>query len=211
MAGLNNKLFRNDVADSTDNHWLHVDMLTLDANTVGIGATLRCVTGEITRIREVDGGSGFLSQGSLTVEFGLGAATIVDSLEIRWPTGVRRLLLDVAVDQRLLITQISTGVEDPETPDLPLAFQVYPNYPNPFNPSTVIRFDLPHASHVNLSIYALDGSRVVTLVNEELPAGRQGAIWFGRDQQGARVASGLYFYRVQTPDRMETRRMMLVK
>ncbi|MBC8426772.1 T9SS type A sorting domain-containing protein, partial [bacterium] len=124
---------------------------------------------------------------------------------------VRRLLLDVCVEHRLPLPQMSAGVEGPGAPGLPLAFPVLPNYPNPFNPSTVIRFDLPHASHVNLSIYALDGSRVVTLVNEELPAGRQGAVWFGRDQQGARVASGLYFYRVQTPDRMETRRMMLVK
>ena len=211
MAGLNNKLFRNDVADSTDNHWLHVDLLSLDQNPVAIGAQVKCVAGGLTMTRDVDGGSGFLSQGSLTVEFGLGAATMVDSLEIRWPTGVRQLLLSVAADQRFQIQQNSTAVEDPGESGLSLAFRMYANYPNPFNPATTIRFDLPSSGRVKLSIYALDGSRVATLVDGELPAGRHAAIWHGRDNRGARVASGLYFYRIQTPQIVETRRMMLVK
>ena len=210
MNGLTNKLFRNDVADSTDNHWLHVDLTAMGLNTTAVGATLRATAGDLVLLREVDGGSGFLSQGSPTVEFGLGSATVVDSLLIRWPTGVQRLLLDVAVDQRLSIEQISTAVDDP-APDATLAFRVYPNYPNPFNPSTTLRFDLAKAGRTTLTIYALDGSLVRTLVNEDLPAGRNGAIWYGRNDRGQRVASGVYFWRVRTADHVETQRMMLVK
>ncbi len=211
MAGLNNKLFRNDVADSTDNHWLQVDLTAMGSNTAAIGATLRAVADGRVILREVDGGSGFLSQGSLTVEFGLGAATTVDSLEIRWPTGVRRLLLDVAADQRIAVDQISTAVDEPVVPGVPMAFRTYPNYPNPFNPSTTLRFDLPKPGRTTLSIYALDGSLVRTLVDAELPAGRHGAVWLGRDQKGQRVASGVYFWRVRSAAGVETRRMTLVK
>ncbi|MBU1074335.1 CRTAC1 family protein, partial [bacterium] len=124
MTGYPNKLFRNDVADSTDNHWLHVDLVSLDQNTVAIGAVVKCVAGGLSMTRDVDGGSGFLSQGSLTVEFGLGAATVVDSLEIRWPTGVRQLLLSLPVDQRIQVQQNTTAVEDPEASGVPLAFRV---------------------------------------------------------------------------------------
>jgi len=211
MTGLTNKLFRNDAADSTDNHWLHLDLVSLDQNTAAIGATIRCVAGGVAMVREVDGGSGFLSQGSLTVEFGLGAATVADSLEIRWPTGAKQLLLATAADQRIQVQQSSTAVEDPVAPDVPATFRLYANYPNPFNPSTTIRFDLPASGPVNLSIYALDGSRVATLVDGELPAGRHDAVWSGRNIRGQRAASGLYFYRIRTPQAVLTQRMMLVK
>ena len=210
MSGMPNKLFRNDVADSTDNHWLQVDLAATDDNTYAIGATLRCVAGGVSMLREVDGGSGFLSQGSLTLEFGLGGAATADTLEIFWPTGQLQRVLSVAGDQRLTIQQTATSVEDPGA-GTPLAFRTYPNYPNPFNPATTIRFDLPERGRVTLSVYALDGSRVATLVDGELPAGRHAAVWTGRDERGARVASGLYFYRVQTPGQAETRRMMLIK
>jgi len=85
------------------------------------------------------------------------------------------------------------------------------NYPNPFNPSTKISFSLPTAEHAELSIYALDGKLVKTLVSENLDSGSHEVTWTGKDANGASVASGAYFYRLRTPSFSETRVMTLIK
>ncbi|MBU4357607.1 MAG: ASPIC/UnbV domain-containing protein, partial [Proteobacteria bacterium] len=211
MMGVTNKLFRNDVADSTGNHWLHLDLSSPYLNTDAVGARVRVVAGGMSMIREVDGGSGFLSQGSLTVEFGLGASAVADSVVILWPDGYHHLMLNVPGDQRLLVTQPQTAIDDDGPAPTPLAFRVYDNFPNPFNPSTTIRLDLPTAQRVRLGIYAVDGSLVRTLFDEELPAGTHQAVWDGRNRSGGRAASGVYFYRVETSGDVVTRKMLLVK
>ncbi len=205
-----NKLFRNDVADSTDNHWLHLDLVANQANTAAIGARVRAVAGGVSQIREVDGGSGFLSQPSLTIEFGLGAATMVDTLYIDWPGDSWQVMFDVAVDQRITVTEDDmTAVGDLLPQQRALA--LYQNHPNPFNPITTIRFDLPTEQRVSLKIYALDGSLVAELTNQVLPAGRNEVVWRGRDSQGRSVGSGVYLYRLHTEDGIRNKRMLLLK
>jgi len=86
ISGSANKLFRNDLVSA--NHWLQVKLVGTVSNRSAIGARVRIMTGGTTQIREVSGGSGHLSQNSLPVEFGLGAATVIDSLIIRWPSGI---------------------------------------------------------------------------------------------------------------------------
>ncbi len=94
---------------------------------------------------------------------------------------------------------------------LPTAFALYDNYPNPFNPITNIKFDLPREGHVSLRIYDLSGRMVKTLVDGHLSRSTHTYQWDGADEGGRRVASGTYYYRVQTGSSMETGRMMLVK
>jgi hypothetical protein len=89
--------------------------------------------------------------------------------------------------------------------------RLYPNQPNPFNPLTTIRFDLPEAGRVRLAIYDLRGKLVRELVDGELPRGSQQAIWNGRDDAGRSVASGSYFARLQAGGALRTERMSLVK
>ncbi len=95
--------------------------------------------------------------------------------------------------------------------DMPLASQLLPNYPNPFNPATTIGFNLPEAQAVSLTVYSLDGRLVTTLVNEAMPAGQHESIWMGRDDSGRRVAAGTYLYRLQAGTFSETKRMLLLK
>jgi len=76
-------------------------------------------------------------------------------------------------------------------------FRLYPNYPNPFNPSTTIRFNLPKSAQVRLSIYNLLGQEIVVLVDEKLSAGLHELRWDGRDKQYAIVPSGMYVYRLE--------------
>ena len=85
------------------------------------------------------------------------------------------------------------------------------NHPNPFNPSTQIRFDLPNDAFVLLTVLSLDGKRVTTLMAEQLSSGQHSVIWHGRDDLGRQVPSGAYFYQLKAEDTVETRRMMLLK
>ena len=86
-----------------------------------------------------------------------------------------------------------------------------PNFPNPFNPSTTIAFEVPAPTHVNLSVINSLGRKVKVLLDKRLEAGNHEAVWDGRDYQGERVASGIYFYRLTTDTANETRKMVLLK
>ncbi len=99
---------------------------------------------------------------------------------------------------------ILTGVGDAET--IPVAFEVSQNYPNPFNPSTSIKFALPERTHVTLRVYNLLGKEVATLVNGDFSAGRHDVQWNASD-----VASGVYMYRIQAGNFVETRKLTLIK
>jgi hypothetical protein len=94
---------------------------------------------------------------------------------------------------------------------LPDAYRLAGNYPNPFNPQTTIAFDLPEAQRVRLVIYDLKGRLVEELISEPMEAGSHSVVWSGTDRSGRRVASGVYFYRIQAGPLQDTRRMMLVK
>lgn len=95
--------------------------------------------------------------------------------------------------------------------NLPTEYSLEQNYPNPFNPSTTIKFDLPKQQKVSLKIYNILGSEVVTLVNEEKEAGRYALQWNGRNSFGGRIASGLYIYRIKTPEFTSTKKMLMLK
>jgi hypothetical protein len=85
------------------------------------------------------------------------------------------------------------------------------NYPNPFNPVTTIAFELPKASHVKVAVYNLLGQEVSTLVDDHLSAGHHEVEWNGMSDKGQRVSSGVYFYRFETDNYNETRKMLLMK
>ena len=95
--------------------------------------------------------------------------------------------------------------------NLPTAVALRGNYPNPFNPSTTIMFDLPAASVVKMTVYGLDGRVVKTLVDETLPAGSHTATWLGRDETGQPVSSGLYLYRLVVDGRTLVGKMTMMK
>ena len=94
---------------------------------------------------------------------------------------------------------------------LPTVFALHGNYPNPFNPMTTIKFDLPRQAHVKLSVYDIAGRLVKTLVDEVRPAATHTVVWDGSDRSGRRVASGTYYYVVQSDSFRAVQKMMLVK
>lgn len=104
----------------------------------------------------------------------------------------------------LPLSAVPVGSESSQA--LPSSFALHPNYPNPFNPSTTISFDVPAASRVRLTVFDVAGRHVSTLTNEPFGAGRHNVEW---DAGG--VASGMYFVRMQSGDFSATQAVTLVK
>ena len=104
-----------------------------------------------------------------------------------------------------------TDVQEIVTEEMPTTYSLSQNYPNPFNPSTVIEFTVPHRSHVELSVYNLLGQRVVNLVDEPMSQGTYRTVWYGRDESGHYVATGIYFYRLLAGEFEESKKMVLLK
>ncbi|MFQ5583194.1 MAG: choice-of-anchor B family protein [Calditrichia bacterium] len=101
------------------------------------------------------------------------------------------------------------GIED--RPELPLVFALGANYPNPFNPTTTIPYQLPRASEVKIIVYNMLGQKVRTLLNESKEAGFHSAVWDGRNESGAQVSSGIYLYRIEAGEFRRVRKMILMK
>lgn len=103
-------------------------------------------------------------------------------------------------------------VDDGEdAPGLPRFYVLSQNYPNPFNPVTTIEYDIPRRTSVRIDIYNTLGQRVRTLVDREESAGLYSITWDGSNSSGEAVPTGIYFYRFQTDDHVETRKMLLLK
>ncbi|MBC8366248.1 carboxypeptidase regulatory-like domain-containing protein [bacterium] len=85
------------------------------------------------------------------------------------------------------------------------------NFPNPFNPKTMIRFDLPKAGTVDLAVYDVTGRRVATLITANMDAGYQEVEWLGRDDHGTPMASGVYFSRLAFDGQVLRSKMLLLK
>ena len=95
--------------------------------------------------------------------------------------------------------------------DLTLKTALNSAYPNPFNPETNISFSLAEAGNVKLEIYNARGQKVKTLLNDKTTQGEHNLVWNGTDDSNKSVASGLYFYKLQTSDKNMTKKMMLIK
>lgn len=93
----------------------------------------------------------------------------------------------------------------------PLAFALAQNAPNPFNPSTTIRFAVPAAGRAELAIYDIAGRQVRTLFSGYVAAGAHEATWDGRDESRREVASGIFVYRLNAVEGTIARRMVIVR
>ena len=94
---------------------------------------------------------------------------------------------------------------------VPTEFKLSQNYPNPFNPTTTIRFDLPEPALVKLEVYNVLGQRVRTLLDKKMNPGFHAVMWDGANEQGLRVSSGVYYYRISAGDFSSYKKMALLK
>ena len=97
-----------------------------------------------------------------------------------------------------------------ETPPPLTKFKLYENFPEPFNPVTSIRFDLPQNCHVALRIYNERGALVATLLDEEREMGMYTVQWRGLNEQGRPVSSGAYLYKIEAGEFSDAKKMILI-
>lgn len=93
----------------------------------------------------------------------------------------------------------------------PSGFELLQNYPNPFNPQTTIRFGMEEPTMVRLDVFDIRGQLLCTLLNESLTAGHHALAWNGQDSNGNCLASGIYYYRLNSAGYVQTRKMMLIR
>jgi hypothetical protein len=129
--------------------------------------------------------------------------TLFDDVDDEYFTQVTELAFDVA-SQELCTTTAAPGWGES-------VLRLYLNQPNPFNPLTTIKYDVPVDGRVTLRVYDVRGALVRTLIDTDLPRGSHQATWDGRDASGRGMASGSYFARVEAGGRVETVRMSLVR
>ena len=94
---------------------------------------------------------------------------------------------------------------------IPLEFALHENYPNPFNPTTTLRFDLPEVSDITLTIYNMLGQKVRTFDYQNTSAGYHSVTWDATNDLGQQVGAGVYLYQLQTKNFVKTRKMVLLK
>jgi flagellar hook assembly protein FlgD len=115
----------------------------------------------------------------------------------------RVYVCDIDLGKYATVTSVKT--------EKPLEFALQGNYPNPFNPSTTIRFSLANAGKVNLAIYNIAGQKIRQLVSETMQPGSHAVRWDGRNDKGQTVSSGTYIMRLSTGSSIVTKNMMLLK
>ena len=94
---------------------------------------------------------------------------------------------------------------------VPAIFTLHQNFPNPFNPITTLRYDLPEDNFVMLTVYDMLGRTVVQLVNTAQEAGFKSVQWDATDSMGRPVSAGVYLYQIQAGEFVQTKKMVLLK
>jgi len=144
--------------------------------------------------------------------YGTGIFTI--SLLLTSPTTLDELIVITSNDPSHATQQIALHIDTTANDDdnnIPAVTKLEGNYPNPFNPSTTIRFAVKEPGQITINVYNNKGQLVKTLLNENKKAGNHSVIWNGTDNNGKSVSSGIYLYRMQTTGLSQTRKMMLMK
>ena len=133
----------------------------------------------------------------VTMKFTVSATDGIDTTKI---TGEDRILF---IDRYEYLSTVSEGI--------PTVFALHENYPNPFNPSTTLRFDLPEVSDMTLTIYNMLGQKVRTFDYQNTSAGYHSVTWHGTNDYGDPVGAGVYLYQLRANQYVKTRKMVLLK
>ena len=132
--------------------------------------------------------------------------------ETHWLSESDRTLADEARIRVLAaLTALTTPTAVAQPVAVPHEFRLDQNHPNPFNPNTTIEFSVPMRGAVELAIYNLAGQKARRLMRTVLDAGNHSVAWDGRDQHGRELASGVYIYKLQAGEQVDSRKLLLLK
>lgn len=185
-------LYENHAAE-TPNHWLVLECTGTTSNRSAIGAKVRVkaiIAGQPRwQMREISAQSGYCGQNQLAPHFGLGDATLVDSLVVEWPSGQRTVSTQVFANQYVAVTE----GQDVLSAASPSRLQVFPPSPNPFHGSMQCSFELFEPTKLTVEVVDLQGKPMRRLAQEEMfGAGKHTLDWNGKAFNGAAVPAGSY-------------------
>ncbi|MCB9365555.1 MAG: T9SS type A sorting domain-containing protein [Calditrichaeota bacterium] len=148
--------------------------------------------------------------------FGDGGGSLDESDLSPLPLDLRCSSLSDAIDRQAHLLEVLSGLdsesgEDNQSPAIPTVYKLYQNFPNPFNPSTQIQFDLPEGARVLLRIFNTLGQEVATIKNVTYPAGHHIVTWNGKSNSGTDVATGLYIYQIQAGSFTSARKLVILR
>jgi hypothetical protein len=199
-------LYKN-LADNGAN-WIGFILEGTRSNRDAVGSLVTVYTGAKRQIRYTLCGNGFMRQDNPWVHFGIGFATSIDSVVIRWPLGLRQVITGPAINQYHEVKEptemhVDSGSRNPS----PNAFHMAQNYPNPFNPVTTLSYTIDKPCEVNISVFNSQGRLIRLLVQERKSVGRYETVFQARD-----IPSGVYFCRMQIDKNYTViRKMLLVR
>ena len=122
---------------------------------------------------------------------------------------VNALPLDIVADNFGQFVNTTLNIDQGNT--IPNKFKLYANYPNPFNPATIITYDLAKFSSIELNVYDVRGRKIKSLFSGNKRAGQHKANWTGVDDYGLNVSAGVYIYKLEVSDKVFKRKMILMK
>jgi hypothetical protein len=124
---------------------------------------------------------------------------------------IKDLEIEMLIIGGIIYQNPAVGVEHDHHLEKPKSFALYQNFPNPFNSSTEIKYQIAKGIHVTLEVYNILGERVKILVDKTRTPGHYTVQWNGRNEEGREVSSGVYWYRIITGDFVRIRQMVLQK
>ncbi|MBL0108590.1 MAG: VCBS repeat-containing protein [Ignavibacteria bacterium] len=210
-------LYRNDL--SNGNKWINIKCTgkrnsnSNFSNSSALGTKVKAkatINGvPVWQFREINSQNSFNSMNMLNVHFGFGNASVIDSLVIIWPRGLREVFTNVTLNTFYDAVEgqgIVSGINLNELNPVPEDFRLYQNYPNPFNPVTKINYELRVTNYVSLKVFDILGNEIKSLVSNNQPAGS-----YEISFDGEGLSSGIYFYNLSAGSLSETKRMTLLK
>jgi hypothetical protein len=201
-----NQLLRNDLANG--NHWIGLDLRGTVSNRSAIGARVWLTSGGRTQMQELAAATGFRSENSLTMHFGLGASTTVSRVLIRWPSGILQDTSLAVVDHRVPIVERFTGLGVAGRPGGPALASPAPN---PAVEGATFSYSLPARGAVRLSIVDAQGRTLRVVEAGDREAGTHTVAWNGRDATGARVPPGVFWGVLDAEGVRVSRRIAVVR
>lgn len=185
---------------NSTNNWLKLNLIGTLSNRDAIGAVIEVTVAGNTNKRVIQSQISFQSQNSLSQIVGLGSATLVDDVTITWPSGLTSVFTNVSANQVLTITEgLANSSVLLKDNLLPQNFELSQNFPNPFNPSTVIKYQLPNDSFVKVEIFSIIGEKIADLVNNGQTAGYY-TLNFNSQNIGKSLSTGIYLYRISVTE-----------
>ena len=194
-------LYENHAAENANN-WLIVHCSGTKSNRSAVGARVlvRTVIGgkQVTQLREISTQNGYCGQNQLDAHFGLGDATNVESLEVKWPSGMVETYNNLSANQYITLTE--GGVSGHTEPDA--AASMLHNctaQPNPFGDSVHCRFALEQAQQLRVDVLDMQGRLVRRMTDKWFDAGDHVLIWDGKNSGAETVPAGQYFMLFEAP------------